>query len=82
MDLGLAGRRALVTGSTAGIGYAIARGLAAEGAGVVITGRTQASVDAALARLKKEFPRAAAEGIAADCATADGARKAHGLLPI
>jgi len=75
MDLGLKGRRALITGSTAGIGYAIARGLAAEGAGVVITGRTQATVDAALARLKKEFPAAAAEGIAADCATAEGAEK-------
>jgi NAD(P)-dependent dehydrogenase (short-subunit alcohol dehydrogenase family) len=75
MDLGLKGRRALVTGSTAGIGYAIARGLAAEGAGVAITGRTQAAVDAALGRLKKEFPAATAEGIAADCATAEGAEK-------
>ena len=75
MDLGLKGRRALVTGSTAGIGYAIARGLAAEGAQVEITGRTQASVDAALARLKKEFPAAKAGGIAADCATAEGAAK-------
>ena len=73
MNLELEGRRALVTGSTAGIGYAIARGLAAEGAGVVITGRTQASVDAALARLKAEFPSAIAEGIAADCASAEGA---------
>jgi NAD(P)-dependent dehydrogenase (short-subunit alcohol dehydrogenase family) len=86
MDLGLEGRRALVTGSTAGIGYAIARGLAAEGAEVVITGRTQATVDAALERLKKEFPTAAAEGIAADCATAEGAEKditrvkAHDIL--
>jgi len=73
MDLELGGRRALITGSTAGIGYAIARGLAAEGAQVVITGRTQASVDGALARLRIEVPRAAAQGIAADCATADGA---------
>jgi len=53
MDLELGKRRALITGSTAGIGYAIARGLAAEGAQVVITGRTQASVDGALARLRK-----------------------------
>ena len=75
MDLGLKGRRALITGSTAGIGYAIARGLAAEGAAVVVTGRTQGTVDAAIARLKKEFPAAAAEGIAADCATAKGAEQ-------
>ena len=75
MDLELQDRRALVTGSTAGIGYAIARGLAAEGASVVITGRTQANVDGALARLKEEFPGANAEGVAADCATADGAEK-------
>ena len=73
MDLELGGRRALITGSTAGIGYAIARGLAAEGGRVVITGRTQASVDGALARLRKEFPKAAAEGVAADCASAAGA---------
>jgi NAD(P)-dependent dehydrogenase (short-subunit alcohol dehydrogenase family) len=73
MDLQLGGRRALVTGSTAGIGYAIVRGLAAEGAQVVITGRTQASVDGALARLRVEVPRAAAEGVAADCASAAGA---------
>src|SRR6185295_14409978 len=73
MDLQLDSRRALITGSTAGIGYAIARGLAAEGARVVITGRTQASVDAALARLRVDVPRAAAEGVAADCASAAGA---------
>ena len=54
MNLDIAGKRALVTGSTAGIGYAIAHGLAAEGARVMITGRTQASVDAALARLKAD----------------------------
>lgn len=74
MDLKLDGRSALITGSTAGIGYAIARGLAAEGAQVAITGRTQKSVDAALARLRKELPRASAQGVAADCATAEGAQ--------
>ena len=74
MDLELEGRRALITGSTAGIGYAIAHGLAAEGAKVVITGRTQASVDAALARLGKDVPKAQVQGVAADCATAGGAK--------
>jgi len=74
MDLGLKGRRALVTGSTAGIGYAIAKGLAAEGAHVTITGRTQSSVDAALGRLRKDVPNATAQGVAADCASAEGAQ--------
>jgi NAD(P)-dependent dehydrogenase (short-subunit alcohol dehydrogenase family) len=73
MDLGLKGKRALITGSTAGIGYAIAQGLAAEGAHVVVTGRTQASVDGALAKLRKAFPGSGATGVAADCATAQGA---------
>lgn len=75
MNLELEGRRALITGSTAGIGYAIAHGLAAEGAKVVITGRTQAGVDAAIARLKKDLPGASAESVAADCATAAGAEQ-------
>ena len=56
MDLGLANKHALVTGSTAGIGYAIAKGLAAEGASVVITGRGQARVDDAVRRLKEAVP--------------------------
>jgi NAD(P)-dependent dehydrogenase (short-subunit alcohol dehydrogenase family) len=75
MDLHLEDRRALITGSTSGIGYAIAQGLAAEGAQVTITGRTQAGVDAALARLRSAVPEARAEGIAADCATPAGAQQ-------
>jgi NAD(P)-dependent dehydrogenase (short-subunit alcohol dehydrogenase family) len=53
MDLLLAGRLALVSGSTAGIGYSIAETLAAEGARVIVNGRTQAGVDAALASIRK-----------------------------
>src|SRR3990172_8659885 len=52
MDLGLKNKLALVTGSTAGIGFAIARGLLEEGAKVVINGRTQLRVDEAVAKLK------------------------------
>ena len=62
MNLQLENRRALVTGSTAGIGFAIARGLAAEGAQVTLTGRTQASVDAALTRPFESVPTARADG--------------------
>jgi NAD(P)-dependent dehydrogenase (short-subunit alcohol dehydrogenase family) len=81
MDLQLENRRALVTGSTAGIGFAIARGLAAEGARVTLTGRTQASVDAALARLRDSVGNAQADGIAADCATAAGAEAVFARVP-
>jgi len=72
MDLQLTGHTALVTGSTAGIGYAIAHALAAEGAHITINGRTQAAVDKALARLKSSLPDAHVKGIAADGSTAAG----------
>jgi NAD(P)-dependent dehydrogenase (short-subunit alcohol dehydrogenase family) len=52
MDLQLANKLALVTGSTAGIGFAIATGLAREGADVIVTGRTQEAVDAACRRIE------------------------------
>src|SRR5271167_3691402 len=54
MDLGLKGKLALVSGSTAGIGFAIASALASEGASVIVNGRAQASVDEAAARLRSE----------------------------
>lgn len=81
MDLGLQGKSALVTGSTGGIGCVIAEGLAREGAAVWITGRTQPSVDAALARLRLAVPGCLAGGSAADCATADGAAIVFDALP-
>jgi NAD(P)-dependent dehydrogenase (short-subunit alcohol dehydrogenase family) len=81
MDLKLKGRRALVTGSTAGIGYAIAKGLAAEGARVTLTGRTQASVDGALERIRVAAPDAAAEGVAADCASVAGTEQVFARVP-
>jgi len=81
MDLQLDNRRALVTGSTSGIGFAIAQGLAAEGAQVVITGRSEPSVQDALARLRQALPQARATGIAADCATAEGAEAVFAQVP-
>ena len=65
MDLQLSDKLALVSGSTAGIGYAIAELLAKEGATVIINGRSQASVDEAISRLR-ENPGVKAEGFAGD----------------
>lgn len=73
MRIDLTSKKSIVTGSTQGIGFAIAAGLAAAGASVVINGRSEKSVGAALARLKKALPDAKAEGVAADLATREGA---------
>jgi len=81
MDLGLTGKRALVTGSTAGIGFATARALAREGAHVIVNGRTHARVGQALARLTGEHPGATLDGIAADLGSADGCRALVEQLP-
>lgn len=80
MDLGLKEKRALVTGSTAGIGLAIARALTAEGACVTVNGRTQARVDAAVAELRRGFPGATIAGIAADLGNRAGCDALLGQL--
>jgi NAD(P)-dependent dehydrogenase (short-subunit alcohol dehydrogenase family) len=66
MNIRLDGKTAVVSASTAGIGYAIASGLAAAGAMVVINGRTEKRVDAALQKLKTDVPGCSATGMAAD----------------
>lgn len=68
----LAGKTAIVTGSTGGIGLAIAERLLAAKATVVINGRTQKAVDAALGKLRSSNPDAQVRGVAADLSTADG----------
>jgi len=72
MNIELKGRRAIVTGSTAGIGRAIAEGLARAGASVVINGRTEERVSIALGELRALFPDAEFAGVSADLATAEG----------
>lgn len=80
MDLGLRGKRVLVTGSTAGIGFATARALAREGAQVTVNGRTEARVRNALDLLKNEVPEATVNGIAADLSHAEGCKILTGKL--
>ncbi|EWS57234.1 (S)-1-Phenylethanol dehydrogenase [Methylibium sp. T29-B] len=81
MDYGIRGRRALLSGSTKGIGYAAAKALAAEGAAVVLNGRSAAGVDAAVQRLRGELPQAEVSGIAADLGTAAGCEALFAQLP-
>ena len=85
MNIDLSGKTALVTGSTAGIGFATARGLAESGAHVIVNGRSQASVDNALASLKKSYPTAQATGFAGDltdAAVCDTLVKTHPAVDI
>jgi len=70
MDLQLNDKLALVSGSTKGIGFAIARLLAREGARVIVNGRSEASVDQALEQIRRDHPEARLEGFAADLAQA------------
>ncbi len=81
MDLQLEGKRALVTGSTAGIGFAIAQGLMNEGASVIVNGRTEKRVNEALKALQNAGARGKAEGIAADLGTAAGVQRTIDRFP-
>lgn len=85
MKIDLSGKTAVVTGSTAGIGFATARGLAESGARVIINGRSQGSVDKAVASLKSAVPDASVIGFAGDlvdAAVCDALVKAHPDLDI
>jgi len=73
MDLQLKDRTALVTGSTAGIGLAIAARLAAEGAAVTLAGRDGARLDAAVAHVLGAAPGARVDAVVADAGSAEGA---------
>ena len=80
MDLKLKDKLALVSGSTAGIGFAIAQALAGEGARVIVNGRTQTAVDAAVASLRSDTG-AAVEGFAGDLTTARAADELFARFP-
>jgi len=66
MDLQLKNKKALITGSTAGIGYAIALQLAKEGAEVIVNGRTAERVDRAIAQIKADSGNKSITGVVAD----------------
>lgn len=72
MQIDLSDKLAIVSGSTAGIGFAIASGLAAAGATVVVNGRSQAAVDRAIAAIRNGQPDARVRGVAGDLGTAEG----------
>jgi NAD(P)-dependent dehydrogenase (short-subunit alcohol dehydrogenase family) len=81
VDLKLTGKIALVTGSTAGIGFAIAKSLASEGAHVYVNGRTQERVDAAVSAIRSDAAATTVEGIAADFSGPAGADAVIAKLP-
>jgi NAD(P)-dependent dehydrogenase (short-subunit alcohol dehydrogenase family) len=75
MDLQLTDKLALVSGSTKGIGLAIATGLAREGARIIVNGRTEKSVSAALAKIRQTVPNAKLESFAGDLSDAAATEK-------
>ena len=81
MDLDLTGRRALVTGSTAGIGFAIARELATLGAEVAVNGRTAERVAEAMDRLRADVPHGRFLAAAGDVGSEGGATRVIGAAP-
>ena len=81
MDLRLGGKRALVTGSTAGIGFAAAARLAEEGASVAINGRSAERVEEAVRRTRERAPEAEILGVVADLGAAEGVEELLRQVP-
>jgi len=81
VNLELDGKKALVTGSTAGIGFAIAKALAAEGARVIVNGRTDARVNEAIRSIRAEIPSAKLEALALDLSKRRPRRKLESGFP-
>ncbi len=81
MDLQLHGKTALVTGSTLGIGFAVAAALRGDGASVIVNGRNQQRVDAAVGRLMALPGSGQVRGVALDLATARGAAAMASAVP-
>jgi NAD(P)-dependent dehydrogenase (short-subunit alcohol dehydrogenase family) len=81
MDLRLGGKRALVSGSTAGLGFAAAARMAEEGASVVVNGRSAERVEEAVRPAWEKAPEAEVSGVAADLGTAEGVEEVLRQVP-
>lgn len=81
LNIDLDGKTAVITGSTTGIGLAIAKSLAQAGGEVVVNGRTQAAVDQAVAAVQNRAPEAKVQGVAADLATTNGCQQLIAQVP-
>src|SRR5438128_11076903 len=81
MKIDLFGKTALVTGSTAGVGFAIAKAVAAAGADVVVNGRGEDKVDAAVKAITASKPAGKVRGVAADVSTEAGCKALVAKLP-
>ena len=81
MNIDLTGKTAIVTGSTEGIGFAIAKQLAAAGARTIVNGRKQDKLDAAVTRLKEVVRNAQVQGVAADVSTTEGCEALQAAVP-
>lgn len=82
MKIDLSGKVAIITGSTAGIGLAIANGLAKSGASVVVNGRSQQAVDSAVAAISNEHPAVPVAGFAADLGSSEGCAALVSAYPV
>src|SRR5262249_24414600 len=81
MDLQLTNKKVLISGSTAGIGYAIAKQFANEGAVIYLNGRTPTAVENARRKISTALPGSNVYGVAADLATQEGFEKLVQELP-
>ncbi len=81
MDLQLNGKRALITGSTVGIGFAIAMTFAEEGAEVIVNGRSEEKVSEAKRRIHAKISKAKIVGVAADLSSSDGVTRITEAYP-
>src|SRR6266436_2135659 len=82
MNLELIGKTALISGSTKSIGFAIASQLAAEGAHVIVNGRSESAVNSALQQIRQAVPNEKVEGFGGDLATAEATENLLKLFPV